>query len=265
MRRNTFLSSFFSIAMLAVLAQAPAQAQQTGGKLTVEADNSLEWRQQQKQYIASGNAVATQDDITMKADVITAGYEDDATAAEPDSVTITRIHGTSNAELQKGGFTATADDIDYDLKADRATLTGGTPTVIGPGDKITAKRSIIYDRSERRITAEGAAVVTLSNGQRLQGETIIAILNKAEDDFSFIQAIGDAEVFSPKANGTREARADELEYSKSTGIATLVGSVRLIDAGNTMKGDRAEINTTTGISTMTSTGGRVGGVFTATQ
>ena len=45
---------------------APANAQ-SSDPLVVEADDSLEWRREDRQYIATGNAVATQGETTLKA------------------------------------------------------------------------------------------------------------------------------------------------------------------------------------------------------
>src|SRR5690606_20224350 len=46
--------------------------------LEVTADNSLEWHRNEKSFIASGNAVATQGDMSVSADKLTAHYSDNS-------------------------------------------------------------------------------------------------------------------------------------------------------------------------------------------
>src|SRR5262245_2946290 len=53
------------------------------GPITVTAEQGLEWQQNEKRFIARGNAKATQDDINVTADELTAYYRDKATKAPP--------------------------------------------------------------------------------------------------------------------------------------------------------------------------------------
>ncbi|MGB2304396.1 MAG: hypothetical protein ACPH6D_07375, partial [Candidatus Puniceispirillales bacterium] len=56
----------------------PVYADSHMQKMTVEADMELEWRRDDQQYIARGNAVITTKDMIFHADTITAEYEKDA-------------------------------------------------------------------------------------------------------------------------------------------------------------------------------------------
>ena len=233
---------------------------QSADPLVVEADDSLEWRREDRQYIATGNAVATQGETTLKADVITADYRDDA-VNEAENVNITRIIGAGAAMLSETTFNAAAEKITYDLASNIATLEGGSVSVTADDGTITARDVIIYRRGERLLIARGSAEINLSNGQQLSGDVIEVDLNADETDFIAVRAKGNAEVFSPGADGSQEARAENIDYTRETGIAVLEGDVEILDGSNVMTGDMARINTISGISTMTSTGGRVGGVF----
>lgn len=253
------------LAVLTLLAFAPAPpaaGQDADGsrRLVVEAGDGLEWRRHDQVYIASGNATATQGDTTLRADRIEARYRDDE-----GEVVITSIEGVDGAELRKGGITARADRIDYDLQAELALLTGGVPTVTTNGRSITAAESIDYDRGNRLVRAEGRVTVDLGDGRRLEAASIHATVNEAEDDFTFVRAVGGAEVFAPGPNGERRATADEIEYTKAEDLAVLEGAVEIFDGGNYVTGDRAEINLAKGTSNITSRSGRVGGVFTTAE
>ena len=43
-------------------------------ELTVEADESLEWFEKEKYYLAKGNVILKKDDVTLKANIIKADY-----------------------------------------------------------------------------------------------------------------------------------------------------------------------------------------------
>ena len=119
-----FSACFIFAIMVAVFpVTLPANAQ-SSDPLVVEADDSLEWRREDRQYIATGNAVATQGGTTLKADIITADYRDNADSAV-ENVNITRIIGTGAAMLSEANYNAAAEKITYDLVSNIATLEGG--------------------------------------------------------------------------------------------------------------------------------------------
>ena len=59
---------------------------------------------------------------------------------------------------------------------------------------------------------------------------------------------------------TEVATADRGIYNHKSGIAQLVGSVRLTRGDNQLNGDRAEVNLKTGVSRLLATRGRDGRV-----
>jgi len=251
-----FMLAFFS-------ASLPATAQSNDTDLLVEADISLQWLRSEKQYIATGNAMAKQRDMILKADVITAHYieETQAGTADADEISISHMIGMKDAVFTRTGLVASADKIEYDLISEEITLTGGNPKIDNDRNTLTSSNSISYDRRSRLVVAVGKAELVLANGRQLRGERIEAVLNDDETDFITITAKGNAEVYSPDDTGTREGRADHLIYNQITGIADLTGNVMLKDKSNVMTGDTAVIDTIAGTSTLSSNGGRVGGVF----
>jgi len=261
--------SIFTVILLAFIGISPATAQTSETDLTVEADDSLKWLRVEKQYIATGNAIAKQGGMTLKAEIITAHYveetETGATAADADEISISLIIGDKNAEFTRRGVIATADRIEYDLATEQIMLTGGNPKIDNNRNTLEAKESINYDRTTRLVTAIGNAVLILTNGRELRGTRIEAVLNDDETDFITIMAKGEAEVLSLGVAGAREGKADHMIYDQTTGIANLTGNVTLKDNTNIMTGDKAVIDTIAGTSTLSSEGGRVGGVFTKTK
>ena len=254
----------FLLAALALAALAhPAAGQDAGGsgKLVVTADENLEWRRQDQRYVATGNATASQGDTTLLAGRIEASYRD-----TDGDIALTRVEGIGGAELRKARITARAGRIDYDLLADRAVLTGADPTITTDGESITAAERIDYDREKREVRAEGRVVVVLGEGRILKASSIHAKVNDAEDDFTFVHAMGDAEVSAPGPAGDhRRATADEIEYTQGEDLVVLTGSVEIFDGANSVTGDRAEIDLASGVSNITSRSGRVGGVFSTVR
>ena len=259
-----------ALAALALpLATGPALGQELGGQeleggggLVVEADERLEWRRGERRYIASGNAAAIQGDVALRADRIEARYRGGGSSAgSGGKVEFTRLEGFAGAEIRYAATTARADHIDYDITANRAILSGGNPSISAAGDQIAATGHITYNRGDREVLAEGQVMVVLADGKRLEADLILALVNEAENEVSFIRASGNAVAYAAGGEAARSANADEIIYTKETGKAVLAGSVTIRDGANTVTGDRAEFDLATGVSKLTAKSGRVGGVF----
>ena len=104
-------------------------------------------------------------------------------------------------------------------------------------------------------------MVTLADGKRLEADRVSATVSRPEGDVTFIRASGNAAVAAPGGAGGRRASADEIEYTKETGLAVLSGDVTIMDGSSSLAGDRAEFNLNSGESRLTSESGRVGGVI----
>ena len=245
-------------------AQAGAQEITNEKQVIINADTSLQWLRDEQKYIAAGNAYAEQGDMQLRADTIIAHYESNDT---DNPSNITYVEGQKNAAITRGNFKAAATNITYDINQDRITLSGENITIKNAGESITATQSITYDRGMRQLSANGNAAVRLSSGLALTGQTIKATLNKAESDIISITVSGGAKISSQTENGGREAYADTMRYDEETSLAILSGSVRLIEGASTLTGDRAEINTKTGNSTLTTSAPdkRIDGIFQPTQ
>src|SRR5262249_58577797 len=56
---------------------------QSNSPIEIEAEAGIEWRRNEKQYIARGNATAKRGDLTVHADTLTAHYRDEAADGSP--------------------------------------------------------------------------------------------------------------------------------------------------------------------------------------
>jgi lipopolysaccharide export system protein LptA len=274
----SYFSIFLKILAIALIIIEPAMAQtyDTEENVIVEADQSLQWQRVDKKYIATGNATAQQGDTLLSADVITATYIDkNGGGNDPHATNITLIEGkadsrltptsrlTPNSRLTQGAVIATAETITYDLTTEQATLRGRTPSISTMDNTLTARDSITYHRKSRTVTATGKAEAVMADGRIVRGDIIIATLNEREDDVETITANANTELHNPNVSGVTEAFADSMVYRNETGIAVLSGGVTIKDGDNIITGQKAEIDTISGLSTISASpsGKRVDGIF----
>ena len=114
--------------------------------------------------------------------------------------------------------------------------------------------------TKKQVIAVGAASYRDDNGRIVDGERVVAFLDK-DGAIETINAEGNAKVVTPKGI---VATADRLDYVASTDRADLFGNVEIIDRENIMRGARAEVEFSREISRLLSdsTGKRVTGVLT---
>ena len=191
--------------------------------LEITADKALEWNQTNKTYIARGNAIAKQGDMSVKANSLTATY----TGANGSTSDISLLEADGNVTLSTATDVATGDKAVYDLSEGKATLSGSRPKIV--------------QNSKNTLEADQIIVWTKNNA-----------LDRAE-------AIGNVVII----NGDQTATGDKANYSATTTIAQLIGNVKVKQDNNWLEGDQTDINMTTHVSTMTNKNGtgRVKGVF----
>ena len=164
------------------------------------------------------------------------------------------VRGTGpDGDIRSGGMVIAGEG--------ESVVFSGESTITTAGNSISATSSIVYNREKREVEAEGGVVMTFGGGRQIEAERIFATINEAQDDIIHIRAGGDAEIFDPGAGSLLKASADEIEYSKSSNTAILVGSVTIENGEGSITGERAEIDLASGVSSITSRSGRVGGVF----
>lgn len=253
---------------------AAAYADNHMQKMTVEADNELEWRRDDQQYIARGNAVITTKDMVFNASIITAHYDNSANTGNN---RITLIIGDGKAEVvrlnEQGNedISGMADRITYDRASDIMTLSrqknssdNGMIRVTRGYDISEADVSIVYDRNKGIITSTGNSITTLADGRRMHGDQAVTTL---KDDGSTIDTIivtGQVMIIQPMAEGgTQQATGQKAVYDAALDIVTVTGDVVLTQQENVIKGGTAVMRIGEGQSVVTSdeNTGRVSGQF----
>ena len=244
----------FSTATLLFVFGLSAMA--TAEELIVEASESLEWKQDEGVYIATGNASAVQGNRSISGDVLTARYNPDE-----DAQSISQIIAQGNVAFADAAHNGSGQMLDYDQTAQRYILTGPQAQLDGP-DGTARADDIIFERSQNHITLTGNAFVSLTDGRKLAGQDLKIFLDDAQN-VSQIIAEGQVKVVQPSG---QTATSDRADYNRAENTALFVGNVVIIDADSKLTGERAEIDFATGVSRMLSgTGSRVSGRFTINQ
>jgi len=293
-RKSSFLKKrskklFWIGALLGV--SATAQAQQLdmshGGPVEVTARDGIEWRQNEQEVLANGDARAVRDNVTVTGDTLIAHYRKKTTpgaAATPAAPAgpaaaddaganeIYRLEAVGNVHIFTATDQAWADHAVYDMDQSVLVLTGHALKIVTPQDVMTARDSMEYWSVPRRSVGRGNAVVVTSDGRRIAADTLVGYsvdpnaqkagtpapavkVSTAPVDplaasgkLERVEAYGNVNV----RTATENVFGDRGVYVPDTGMARVIGHVRVTRGQNQVNGVAADVNMKTGISTMLS-------------
>jgi lipopolysaccharide export system protein LptA len=253
----------FSLILALLVLPGMVQAQgiglpgQSGDKpIEINADQGIEWQQNNKAYIARGNARAAQGDVAVLADTLTAYYRE----TETGGTDIWRIDAVGSVRIVTPTQRAFGDKAVYDVGRGILILTGGT-RLETETDRITARDSLEYWEKRNLAVARGNAIATRGEN-RLRADVLTAHFAKDADGKSRVRQVDafDNIVITTPDEIVRSTRGI---YDVETGIATLTGSVKITRGQNQLNGEYAEVNLNTGVSKLFGSGrGGVQGIFT---
>lgn len=240
-----------------LLLAAPAGAQDHGNSekpLEISAVQTLEWHRNKQQFIARGDAVAVQGDISIHAATLTADYRE----SKESSMDIYRLTAAENVVIASQGNEATGQHAVYDVDSGKAVMTGDNLRLTTPEQTVTARDRFEYDVPQGRLSASGNAVVT--RGQdKLSADRVSALFTTdpatGKRVLKELTADGDVVITTP----AEIVRGRRGLYNAATNIATLQGGVRIERGLNILEGEQAEVNLTTNVSRMIGATGTVNG------
>lgn len=223
--------------------------------LEIFADDGIEWRREEKVYIARGNAMARQGDVTLRADVLQARYR-----GEGDSGDITLIEANGNVRILSPDTQVYGQRGTYDVPRDIMRMTGKGLKLESGDDVVTADDSLEYRPSQRLAIAEGNAQVQRFDRQTgtsniVRADTLKATFAADGKSLEVVDAIDNVEVLTP----CEYVAADLGRYLVAEQVANLDGNVRITRGQNQLNGNQAEVDLKTGISSLK--GGRVSGLL----
>jgi lipopolysaccharide export system protein LptA len=278
--------------LLAVLALPPAQGQtldlNQGGPIEITATDGIEWRQQEQMMTARGNARAVRDGVTVEADRLIARYRPRAGAppANPGESPVSggeiwRLEAEGRVRITSPTETAEGDRAVYDIDQAVMVLSGRNLSLTTPDQRITARDSLDYWPQRRMAVARGNALVVATDGRRVSADTLVAHFLEAppagapaatpaaarpaapggatpnpatpgeNSRIERVEAFGQVEI----RTADEVVRGDRGVYSPQTGLARILGSVRITRGGNQLNGQEAIVNLRTGISRLVSAPG----------
>lgn len=260
LRGPGFVNAAALLAVLAFAAPAAAQDPQsilggTGGDVPVaiDATEGIEWRQDEKVYIAKGNAKAVRGDVTVAADELRAHYRLD----EKEQTQVYKVEAIGNVVITTKNETITGGYGVYLFDAGVFRLTGGLVSIERKGgEKVTATKVLEYRQKARIAIADGDATV-YKDDKTLKADRLTAYFSAGKkQELERVEATGGVIVTS-KQEVVRARRAD---YDAAREVVVLTGDVRLTRGGNQLNGERAEVDLKKGRSRLLAgTGGGTGG------
>jgi len=245
-----------------------AQSPNRDAPLEITADETLEWLRGEQRFVARGNALAVQGGSSVVAQVLTADYAD----TPENGMQISIVTAEGRVVITSDSSQAYGDRAVYNLAAGQAVITGSNLRMVSPDQAVTARDRFEYFVEAGRLNAVGNAVVIRPNpkgGQdRIRADVLSAVFGNnaaGERVLQTMEAKGNVVITTP----TEQARGDYGIYRASSNKAELRGGVEITRGPNILKGERAEVDLTTNVSTIfaadgTRTGsgsGRVRGVF----
>jgi lipopolysaccharide export system protein LptA len=291
MRFIPYLTVFAIVAALAatVHAQTASKAPKNSADqglpppIEVTADQSLEWYQDARIYVARGNAKAIRGDLVVTADLLTA-HERDKPAAAPGAAALPKTPKPApdakgqNADQGTGDIdkmiadghvriiTSTqrvtgehaVDDIDHH----RMIVTGHNLRYETEKEIVTARDSLEYYDDTKIAVARGNAVAD-QPGKHVEGDVLTAEFRdgpEGSNQLTKMTALGNVSITTK----TDVTRGDKGVYDKARDIALVTGHVRITRAdGTQLTGDVGEVDFTNNQSRLLNSGkGRVRALLT---
>ena len=246
-------------------AQTPSVAPKDSSKepLDISADESLEWKRNDKIFIARKNAIAIQGDTSIAAQTLTADYRD-----EKGSMKIWRMTAEDTVIITSKDSKAYGAKAIYDVDKGNAVMTGDNLKLESPDQTVTAKDRFEYDVNAGKLTAIGAAKAVRKNpkggSDTLMADQIAATMKdnaKGQRVLEKLEANGHVII----KTATETVTGSKGVYNASTNKAVLTGGVTITRGQNVLQGSKAEVDLNTNTSRMFGSGGgekgRVRGVF----
>jgi lipopolysaccharide export system protein LptA len=268
----------------------------SGGPIEVTARDGFEWRENEQIVIANGDARAVRGNVVVTADRLIAYYRKKAPAgaAQPaaaQSQDATDTGGNEVYRLEAEGHVlistptdqAQGDRAVYDIDQAVLVLTGHDLKLTTPQQVVTARDSLEYWSLKHMAVARGKAVVLTTDGRRVAADVLVGYTSETSNapqptpvataapkpaastdplassgKLERVEAFGNVEI----RTATDIARGDRGVYVTATGMARIVGHVRVTHGENQMEGPAADVNMNTGIAHLVADAGdRVQGLI----
>lgn len=246
--------------------------------LEVFADQGIEWHQNDNTYTARGNARAIKGDTTVYGDTLVAHYRKAASGGTE----VWRLEANGNVRITTPTDTAYGDRAVYTIDNAVLVMTGKALRLTTPRQTITARDSLEYWEQKDLAVARGNALVVTDDNRRIRGDVLTALFKSDKATTNAQPATAKPPIAKPAASSRKPpakgandredsrlqridaygnvvittpqdvARGNRAVYHEETGIANLMGSVKITRGRNQLNGEAAEVNLHTGVSRIVS-------------
>lgn len=293
MKRAVWVAALVAVLVVPhVVIAPPARAQQidlsSGGPVAITARDGFEWREAEQMVVAVGDARAVRDNVTVIADRLIARYRKKPGTAAPAAGQglvlggdgggneIYRLEAEGNVRIFTATDEAVGDRAIYDIDQAVMVMTGRALRLSTPNQVLTARDSLEYWSQKQMAVGRGNAVAVTTDARRLAADVLVAYLDNRPEGEAAAPAPGGAQpplaggkLKRMEAYGNVEARTatdivrgDRAVYIPETGIARVIGNVRVTSGQNQINGPAADVNMRTGVARiLADPGGRVQGVI----
>lgn len=245
---NRILLFVFSMGVffIPVLAHAQLGLGEDSNKtpVAIEADQAIEWLRDEKQYIAKGNALATQGDYTVQADRLIADYRD----LEDGSTQVWQFTADGNVIISSSTYKAYGEKAIYDVLDEKTTLIGPEPKITSQKSEIRAHQSIEFFSKENKVIAKGRPQAVQDN-KKIDADLMTGYFKKdAKGNLTLDKVIAEGHIKIVSASEV--LFGDKAVYHINDGKATVTGNVRITRGQNQLNGSKAVFDVKKGISTL---------------
>jgi len=261
MKKNFYILIIISIFLFPHIVFGQKQDSKNTSELTVEADDSIEWFEKDKYYVAKGNVILKKDGFTLNANYVRANY-----VIKNGENILEKIIAKDDITFTKKEMKATGQNLIYEFNDKIAILSGKFQTLTTTSGYVESNKKIKFDDLKNKAEAEGRVKIILSNKTIISADKINADLNNKDKSVKYAVAKGN--VLIENQNKGNKSKAQLGIYNSSKEIIKLSGNVVLITPNSILKGSKGQTNLETGVSTLISDPKkkeRIKGTFSSTK
>ncbi|MBT4040697.1 MAG: hypothetical protein HOC63_06460 [Rhodospirillales bacterium] len=212
-----------------------------GGPIEILADDGIEWHQEEKVFVARGNARAIRETVTVDSDVLRAYYRETDGGTE-----IWRMDANGSVEIRSPTETIYGDEAIYDVINGVLVVKGEDIRFVAGDDLITAEQQLEYWETKQMAVARGDAMIKRPD-RTVYGDVLAAHFSRDASGTTSVNRV-DAYDNVKIVTISDTATSDRGVYNVVTGVATLTGNVNIMRGKNTLSGCKAVVDLNTGIS-----------------
>ena len=212
--------------------------------LSVKANESLEWFQNEKKLVALGKVKIKIDSRNISANKVTVFYE-----GEINQSNILKIIAEGKAFFNELDMEVSSNKIDYDFISEKIILSEGDIKVIFPNIEIKSDNKLDFYKKDNFFDLFGSSSIIFDKNNYLQASNIKIFLDSSNQIKTFNTSKNS---FFKSLDKGLDISGEKMLYDKSLSILEVENNVIINQGNNKLNGDYAKVDIAKGISTMLS-------------